>query len=298
MRSRSILVVGLVVLVLLAGCSGGAQMGSDGAQLNRGGGGGGGEQAAEATAVASDGSGEDVSRSAAEPTKRGTNRVRIRTGTVVLEVRDYDAARRNLTATVRAYGGYVSGSDENLHREANATWTTGSVVLRVPKENFSAVFARVKARGTVLESSTQTKDVTEQLLDINARLKNLRAQRERLRTLYERANETEAILKISKRLSEVQSEIERLQAQKRSLRNRVAYATITVQLREPEPPEEAVEHENWYDTSVVTAFFESIEGLITVLRAIVVLAAYLAPYVLFFGSPLLLGGLAYWLRSR
>lgn len=140
--------------------------------------------------------------------------------------------------------------------------------------------------GTVLDASRDTRDVTDQLVDINARLRNLRARRDRLRGLYRNASDTDAVLDVEERLSEVQTEIERLEARKKSLQRQVALSTITVELREPTPDPDPVEREQWYDTGIPAAFLESVDGVVVVARALVVGAAYALPYLLVFGVPL------------
>lgn len=220
-------------------------------------------------------------------------RIRIRTGEVSLEVETFGPAVENLTGATRRYGGFVSDTDRERHRDANRTWTTGRVVLRVPRENFSALLSAATAEGTVLSVGTDTQDVTEQVVDLQARLENLRAQRDRLRELYDRANETEDVLRVGRRLSDVQSEIERIEGRLQVLEDRVAYSTLTVRVREPrpEPASEPRAEPAWYDTGVMAAFLASVDGVVLALRALVVGVAYLLPYLLVFGLPLLGGAL-------
>lgn len=286
MRSRAIITVGIVLLVVLAGCGGAGNSAPADGGVGGGDGGGGGDGArSDAGAPQEDAaSGGDGGDGGGEV----VTRARIRTGEMTLTVEQFDAAQSELTTLARTNGGYVSDSAEEINRRDNRTWTTGHVVLRVPRESFSTVFERAQERGTVVSASRSTEDVSDRLTDIDARLTNLRAQRDRLRTLYENANETEDVLRIGEKLTRVQREIERLKATKESLRDRVAYATITVQLREEPPePESEPESEEWYETGVLAAFSDSVSGVGTVLRAIVVAGAYLAPYVLVFGAPVL-----------
>lgn len=291
MRSRTVLAVGVALLVVLAGCGGGANVaGGNGAP--EAGGSGGGDAASEAEKRTAESSGGGSGDSSTIVT-----RARIRTGEITLRVQSYDAARSKLTTLAESHGGYVSDSAEQTHSRGNATWTTGHVVLRVPSEDFSAVFSEAKKKGTVRSASTSSKDVTDKLVDINARLENLRVQRDRLRELYEQANDTEDVLRVSEKLTQVQREIERLEAQKRNLKHRVAYATITIELREEKPESEPEpEPKQWYETGVIAAFLESVSGVLTVLRALVVGLAYVAPYALAFGTPVV--GLIYLYRRR
>jgi hypothetical protein len=281
-RSRTVLTLVVVSLILVAGCSGGGNS----AAPQGGGGDGGAPRTAQAEATPTASESGDSSAAGAQV------RYRIRRGSAVLEVDDYDDARRNLTSLAAAGGGYLSDASQRVHREGNATWTTGRLVLRVPAENFSETFSAVKRRGDVVEANIETTDVTGRVVDLEARLRNLRSERDRLRELYQEANDTSDVLQVEKRLSSVQSDIERLEAKLRSLEGQVNYATITVELREPRPEREPPEVTRWYDVGVVDAFLESVHGVVVVGRAMVVAAAYVAPYLLTFVLPVALAAAA------
>jgi len=78
--------------------------------------------------------------------------------------------------------------------------------------------------------------VTRRVADLEARLKSLNAERDRLRELYEQANTTEDVLAVQRELADVQREIETTEAQLRTLENQVAYSTVTVDFRERSAP--------------------------------------------------------------
>ncbi|NEU59017.1 DUF4349 domain-containing protein [Halorussus sp. MSC15.2] len=290
---RWLVPVALALLLVLAGCSG---SGSDASRQAT--------AAAGDPSLSNDEAATQASSGTSNPGFQGQDaqvrqRALIRTGTVSVEVEDYDDVRRNLTRTTRRLGGFVGDSSEKVHTRGNRSWTTGKLVVRVPKENFSALVTRAKRTGEVRKASTNTKDVTEKLVDIDARLKNLEAQREKLRSLYEEANDTENVLEVQQRLSEVQSEIERLQAQRKSLKRQVAYSTLTVRLNErpPEPESPDEDRDAWYDTGLVSAFLASADGVVVVVRGLAVGLAYAMPYLLAFGVPV--GGVvALWRRRR
>ena len=301
-HTHSVAVIALALLVVLAGCGGfgggdAAGGGADGggANASAGGGlsGGSGAESGGATAAAS-GGGDAGAGEAGSDQALQANRAIIKTGHIRLEVENFSTARQNITSATRRLGGYVGASSESTRGE-NGNRTAGRLVLRVPSRNFSALYDRSQATGTVVSTNTNTSDVTEQVVDLEARLENLRAQRQRLRNLYENASDTEAVLKVQERLSSTQSEIERLEARLQSLENRIALSTITVELAEP--ADDPIATGAWYDVGVIDAFVDSIGGVVTTLRAAVVALAYLAPYLLVFGVPLLLGYLAYRRRT-
>jgi TolA-binding protein len=298
-RTRQVATLLVALMAVLAGCGGAAQSGASG-----GGDGGAARSDAEfeerATsapqstelAVESSGSSDDASS-----TQSIDSRALIRTGHITLEVTDFERTEANLTELVDARGGFVSDTQQRQQRVGDRTYLTGTVVLRVPNERFAETFEDVQAEGEVIEASTSTEDVTEQLVDIEARLSNLRAQRDRLRTLYDQANDTQAVLQVERRLSEVQTEIERIEARKQSLERQVALSTVTVDIREERPDRLGVD-EKWYDIGFVGAFLESVNGVVVALRAGVVLLGYVLPYLLVLATPVgLVGGLFAWRRG-
>lgn len=228
------------------------------------------------------------------PIAQARPRQLIYTATVELRVEDYDRARSRLTAAARERGGFVSDATERRHTAAGGNYTTGSVTYRVPADEFESFLATVNETGTVVSSQQNTEDVTDRVVDLEARLRTLRAQRDRLRELYQQANDTDEVLAVERRLSDVQTEIERVQAQLATLERQVALSTVTVEIREPRPgapPEGA-----WYDTPLAEAFFASVNGVVVAIRALAVAGAYAAPYVLAFGLPPVAGVALAWRR--
>lgn len=294
--ARRGLAVLLAVVVLLAGCSGagggdgGDAGGGDGADAGNdltaagdggsgGGGGGDGDGDGDAAMALSAGTAQERSAVALQ-------RQLILTGEIRLRVEEFEGAQSNVTRLARSYGGFVSDSNREVEERGNETWTRGTVVVRVPRENFTALFGDVQGVGEVERATRSSEDVTDRVVDLEARLENLRAERDRLRSLYRRANDTEDVLRVQERLSEVQGEIERTEAKLRSLRNRVGFSTVTVHLQEPRPRTPLEQRLPWWETPVLRAFLQSVDGVATTLRALGVGVAYALPYVLVFGTPL------------
>lgn len=295
-------VILLVATVALAGCMGGG--GSADVQANADPGGQAtvaAEGAPEARNSAPSGADRATDRSGNDGPPSVAPRKLVRTGTVKLEVQDFDAARRSLVGEARSVGGFVGDSSRKLHREDNRTWTTGRVVLRVPADEFPTVLAAVREQGTVVSERTKTRDVTDQLVDLEARLENLRSKRSRLREFYERANTTRGLLRIEERLSAVQRKIERLKAQKRALERKVAYSTLTVKLREPEPDPTPTPTPTpspaYHETSLGAALASSLGSLVVLGRGLLVTLAYALPYAVVAGVPAGAVGL-WWHRER
>lgn len=294
-RTRTVVALVLVALVALAGCSG--LGGDDGDAAPSGGGGHGGGDATADGAPRNDAAGGD-GEAAGDGRGGGSDRALVRTATVRLNVTGYDATRANLTAAAADRGGTVTDSTHRVREVGNETYATGTVTFRVPAGNVSGFLAAVKAGGEVRSAETSTDDVTDRLVDLEARLENKRARRDRLRALYEGANDTEDVLAVGEKLSAVQEDVERLEAERRTLADRVAYATVTVELREPrpEPDQSAPAEAPLHERGVVAAFLASVEGISRLGRALVVGLAYALPYAIAVGVPL--GAVALYRRNR
>jgi hypothetical protein len=106
-------------------------------------------------------------------------------------------------------------------------------VLRVPVEKLSAVLEQLKALGRVTHEQLSTEEVTEQAVDLEARLRNARATEERLiAVLNQRTGKVRDILEVEREIARTREEIERMEAQRLNLLNRVALATLQVTLLE------------------------------------------------------------------
>lgn len=284
---RLLIVVAVASLVALAGCTGADDVGDAGEPDVE-------EPAFEAEpddAAVDEVAEDDAGAADAERTDatRPDGRL-IRTGEIRLTVDDFDEADATVRGVAADADGYVSDATRETRERDGDRFTVGEVVIRVPSESFDGAMTELEAVGEVERATTESEDVTDQLTDLEARLENKRAERDRLRDLYEDAEGTEEVLAVQRELSNVQEEIERMEARQASLEDRVELSTIRVRLSE-EPP--ADEPTAWYDTGVAAAFLESVAGVGTLARATVVGVAYALPYVLAVGAPLaVVGGLA------
>lgn len=107
-----------------------------------------------------------------------------------------------------------------------------SMEIKVPQTQLDESIASISKLGTITNQTVKAEDVTNQLVDIDARLKNLRQEETMISKIMERAGSVKDILSVSKELSRVRSEIEEIDATQKSLRGRVAYSTINLQLEE------------------------------------------------------------------
>jgi len=105
-----------------------------------------------------------------------------------------------------------------------------SLRLRVPESALEATLEALRQLGEVQQQQVTVTDVSNQLVDLQARLRNLRKSEETLLTLMERSGSIADVLQVAQELSNVRDTIERLEAQQQQLNTQVTYATVQVQL--------------------------------------------------------------------
>jgi hypothetical protein len=148
----------------------------------------------------------------------------VRTGSLQLEVDDVTDALASARATVIAMGGYIGASQQYNDGEG----ITASVTYRIPAERWEDALDAFRALGTPVAEQTDAAEVTDQIVDLDARIRNLRASETALVRHASEAVRVADLLEIEARLSDVRGQIEQLTAQQRNLEDRAAYATLTV----------------------------------------------------------------------
>ena len=127
-------------------------------------------------------------------------------------------------------GGYVSSS---VSTATDDSANSGVITVRIPAKSFEKAITEFRKLGKLQNINVSGTDVTEEYVDIESRLKSLRAQEAILLRLMEKATSIADTIAVETRLSEVQTQIEQLTGRKNFLDNRVAFAAIEINLFEP-----------------------------------------------------------------
>jgi len=149
------------------------------------------------------------------------NRMLIWHADLSLEVASVSNSVARVIAIVKESGGYVQSKSDSGEERARMT-------LRVPAASLPPTMGSLEAIGKVTHRRVSSKDVTEQYIDTDARLKTMVALRDRLRALLEKANDIKDVLAIEKELGRVQADIDSMQARLKTLKGQVDLATINV----------------------------------------------------------------------
>ena len=121
----------------------------------------------------------------------------------------------------------LSGSGTG-HRTPGQLIDGADIVIRVAVAHYAEAITRVEAIGRVVHRKAEATDVTEEYVDLEARLRNALAVRARLEALLARAEDVTAALEVEKELKRLGEEIEQLEAKLELIKNRAALSTISV----------------------------------------------------------------------
>lgn len=154
----------------------------------------------------------------------------IKTGSLDLVVDHADQSLSDIETVATEKGGYIETSTLQEHEDGTKS---GYVTIRVPADQFDITMALVKELALVVERETSSaEDVTEQYIDLAARLKNAQAQEARYVEILDVAKTVEEILQIETALGEIRGYIESLQGQLQYLDSLTGFSTITISLSE------------------------------------------------------------------
>lgn len=169
----------------------------------------------------------DATKLALQPPTDPKRKV-IRTGHVDLVVATYEDARARLDVLVQAAGGYVDSTQ--VHHDRGAV-SRATLVLRIPSEAFGALLPRLRELGEITGESTNAEDVTDQYVDIAARLASAQTLEKRLLELAgDKTSGVEALLAVERELARVRGEIESYEGKLRQWNDQIAMSTLTLGL--------------------------------------------------------------------
>ncbi len=179
------------------------------------------------------------------------------TGSATVRVEDPEQALADLSAAVSALDGRVASSTVSGADARPSAWAE----VRVPTDSYQKLTDALAGLGDVVELSTSTQDVGQQVADLDARAKALQASIDRLTALVEKADTTKDLLEAEQELTTRQAELDSLTGQRQYLADQVAYSTLTVSLdpkAEALDPDPSVWERSW------RAFLSSAEAVLTV----------------------------------
>jgi hypothetical protein len=225
---------------------------------------------------AAGGAGDTDAFSGAEAPAVGPTIIKTANLGVEVERGGFEDAMSSMTEIAASHGGFVvtsNRSGEDARR--------GSVTVRIPADGFESALGEVRSLGVVQHETVSGKDVGQEFIDLEARLRNLHATEAVLLRLFDEATSVSDTIRIQNELTGIQLEIERLEGRLRYLQDQTDLGTITVAL---------AEEGDSAPGRFGSAFDRAWDGILAVLSGVVVFLGY--------ALPLLVIALLLWLLWR
>lgn len=226
-------------------------------------------------------------------TVAGIERKVIYTSQLSLQVEDLDRFHERLEERLQALGGYLAQASISGQERGRRQ---GSFSLRVPAAQFEPLLTEIKNLGTVERENRSANDVTQEYIDLDARLANLKRQEERLAEILKQARNVNEVLQVEKELGRTRGEIESLSGRLKYLKNQIDFSTVNINATETGPAPTQIAASGWSHMGgkLAGALTQNLTRLLNGLAAALVLFFAALPYLLLAG--LVLGAGWYWLR--
>ena len=156
----------------------------------------------------------------------------IRTATISLEVSDVSKALRDATLIADEQLGDVIGLNDTTPSSTDEPHTA-TMAIRVPEYRFEQTLDAFGRLGKVTTKSVSAQDVSDQLVDAQARLRNLRRTESDMLGIMDRSGNIDQVLNVTQQISSVREQIERLDAQIQSMQYQVSYSTVNITFTTP-----------------------------------------------------------------
>ena len=209
----------------------------------------------------------------------------IKTGTVSMIVQDVDLSFEDALKIAQKNGGDLLQYTNTKTGDRRVA----DLILQVDSKNFEQAMKALRGMQGIVERKVDKADVkeaTDEVVDVQAQIKNLEITEQQLRALLERTNRTDEILTIQREINNVRVQIDRLQTRGNQLANQTDLSRITLHLESGPPvaPSEPPTATAWDPGTIVgRAWYASLsilQGIGTVVITIAVFCWWLLPLLL------------------
>ncbi|HEV2837191.1 MAG TPA: DUF4349 domain-containing protein, partial [Pyrinomonadaceae bacterium] len=178
------------------------------------------------------------SEKTAEETTAALDRKIIRNADLTMEVASTTDTQHRIVSIAETHGGFVVASEAKQRESGEPAKRTLDIklIVRVPENQFGQSLDAIRGLANNLtEEKVTGQDVTEEFIDLEARIKTQKALEAQFLGIMRQAYKVEDALEVQRQIAEVRTEIERLEGRKRFIENRSSLATITVNIQAPKP---------------------------------------------------------------
>lgn len=224
-----------------------------------------------------------------------TDRKIIRNADLSLESETPEETQRRITAIAEANGGFVVESQQTSSDVRATKRDIVTMNVRVPSQKFADTLDQIRAMSArIIFETVKGDDLTEEFMDIEARLKAKKALEAQFVEIMKRANSIDDALNVQSQLAEVRGEIEKIEGRKRFLENQSSLSTIKIKLQTPEVVFSA--SSKGFSSRLAESFGVGLEFATNFVLGIVTILVAIAPFAILIGLPLVFIVRYFWKR--
>lgn len=221
---------------------------------------------------------------AAQAATSAAERKIIRNGELTVETESPTDGQQRITAIAESLGGFVVTSEFKQNTAQGKPSQSVVVVARVPAAQFNAALDQIHAlAGKVIQEKVSGQDVSEEYLDIEARIRTKKALEAQFLEIMKQAKKVSDALEVQNELANVRTEIEQFEGRRRFLENQSALSTITVNLQLPAPV--VATTSTGFGQDIKRAFGDAIDIVAAIVLFFIRAVIVLTPIALIFGVP-------------
>ncbi len=199
-----------------------------------GGGGGGGGKSDPRSLLAKDQSISLTQASTSQIETGPVDRKIIRNAELGIEAEKPEEIQDRIGSIAQSKGGFVVASQQRSIDPRVSVRDVVEMSVRVPADKFAETIAEIKAGpGRILTETIKGEDVTEEFIDVEARLRAKKALEQQFMEIMKRANTVDDALSVQSQLADVRSEIEKIEGRRRFIENQASLSTISIKIQAP-----------------------------------------------------------------
>ncbi|MDT7809906.1 MAG: hypothetical protein QOJ70_3719 [Acidobacteriota bacterium] len=207
----------------------------------------------------------------------------IRNATLSLEVEEPSKAMQRIASVAESRGGFVVNTESRQQSGSGSdrSYEIITLEMRVPAAQFDAALGDIRGVGRVTSEKLSGKDVTEEYIDLEARLRTQKALESQLLEIMKGAHDVADALTVQRELANVRTEIERVEGRRRFLENQASLSTFNVTLQPPAP----LVSTTGFFHSIAAAFGQGLDIAAAVMLFLIRALLALLPVAIFLGLP-------------
>lgn len=284
-RSKIWMILGLISILLTAGC-GASDQTPDSSMADT--------SQSQITEIADN---KNPNTAPSEKKQAGMATMMVYQAELGLNVKDFATSQKSLTQLVEKMNGYIVEASSYNQGEGDSL-LNGDFRIRIPNTKFNTFLEETEKLALKVTNRTiQGRDVTEEYIDLEARLASKQVLEKQLLGFMKNAQKTSDLLQIAQDVNKVQTEIEQLKGKMKYLKNQSDFATVTIHMTEnkavlPSLSDNPVS--TWDKTK--QQFMNSIKFMVDSASALFVVIVGTSPLLLFIGA--IVAGIMYWKKRK